>query len=103
MSYLRADAALIRELLPPQARPPAEADGLFLLYAVLMRAKGEQVTAADVHDAWAAWMDNRDPGHTALVPFDELSLATQREDEPYVQAIQAAARVRAKVRAKDGA
>ena len=96
MTYLRADAALIRGLLPPQARPPADADSPFLLYAVLMRAKGEQVTAADVHDAWAAWMDNRDPGHTALVPFEELSLATQREDEPYVQAIQAAARVRAK-------
>lgn len=96
MSYLRADAGLIRELLPPQARPPSDADGLFLLYAVLMRAKGELVTAADVHDAWAAWMENRDPGHAAIVPFDELSRTTQREDEPYVQAIQAAARVRAK-------
>ena len=43
MSYLRADAVLIRELLPPAARPPADADDLFVLYAVLMRAKGEQV------------------------------------------------------------
>ncbi|MFF4506282.1 hypothetical protein [Streptomyces sp. NPDC001401] len=98
MSYLRADAGLIRELLPPEARPPSEADDLFLLYAVLMRAKGEQVTVADVHDAWAAWTEPRNPDHAALVPFDELSPAVQREDEPYVQAIQAAARVRAKDR-----
>ncbi|NUR04169.1 MAG: hypothetical protein HOY79_48990 [Streptomyces sp.] len=98
MSYLRADAGLIRELLPSEARPPSYADDLFLLYAVLLRAKGEQVTAADVHDAWAAWAEARDPDHAALVPFDELSPAIQREDEPYVQAIQAAARVRAKER-----
>ena len=96
MSYLGADAALIRELLPPEARPPSDADDLFLLYAVLMRAKGEQVTAADVHDAWAAWTEPRNPAHAALVPFDELTPAVQREDEPYVQAIQAAARTRAK-------
>ncbi|MCD9876106.1 DUF7701 domain-containing protein [Streptomyces guryensis] len=98
MSYLSADAGLIRELLPPQARPAEDSDGLFLLYAVLMRAKGEQVTAADVHDAWTAWMQLRNPDHAALVPFDELSPVTRREDEPYAQAIQAAARVRSKDR-----
>ncbi|MEV6942305.1 hypothetical protein AB0N07_09930 [Streptomyces sp. NPDC051172] len=98
MSYLRADAGLIREFLPLQARPPADADGLFLVYAVLMRAKGEQVTAVDVHDAWAVWTETRNPDHAALVPFDELSPVTQREDEPCVQAIQAAARVRTKER-----
>jgi hypothetical protein len=96
VSYLRADAGLIRELLPPEARPPSDADSLFLLYAVLMRAKGEQVTAADVHNAWAAWTETRNPDHAALVPFDELSPATQREDDPYVQAIRAAARARTK-------
>ncbi|MEV1077289.1 hypothetical protein AB0I98_03395 [Streptomyces sp. NPDC050211] len=98
MNYLRADAGLIRELLPPEARPPSDSDGLFLLYAVLMRAKGEQVTAADVHDAWAAWMESRDESHAALVPFEELSPATQDEDLPYVRAIQAAARTRAAAR-----
>ncbi|PBC66274.1 hypothetical protein BX265_8333 [Streptomyces sp. TLI_235] len=95
MSYLREDARLIRELLPPEARPPADANDLFVLYAVLMRSKGEQVTASDVHDAWAAWMEIRDPGHAALVPFDELAPATQRKDLPYAGAIQAAARARA--------
>lgn len=98
MSYLTEDAALVRALLPREARPPEDADGLFLFYAVLLRAKGEAVTVADVHDAWAAWMEVRDPGHAALVPFDALGPATQREDLPYVRAIQAAARARAAAR-----
>jgi hypothetical protein len=98
MSYLSEDAALIRELLPPEARPPDGADGLFLIYAVLLRAKGEAVTAEDVHDAWAAWMELRDPGHAALVPFDALDAAIQGQDLPYVRAIHAAARARAAAR-----
>ena len=93
MSYLSETALLIRENLSPEAHPPEDADGLFLLYAVLLRSKGEQVAAADVHDAWAAWMELRDPSHVAIVPFEELSSATQDEDMPYVRAIHAAAKV----------
>ncbi|MFI9724500.1 hypothetical protein ACIHFE_33545 [Streptomyces sp. NPDC052396] len=95
MSYLRDDARLIQSHLPPQAQPPEDADALFLIYAVLMRAKGVQVTEVDVHDAWAAWMEARNPEHPALVPFESLDEATQRADLPYVQAIHAAARDRA--------
>ncbi|MEJ8651906.1 hypothetical protein WKI65_28425 [Streptomyces sp. MS1.AVA.3] len=91
MTYLRDDARLIRSHLPPHARPPQDAEALFLLYAVLMRAKGEHVTEADVHDAWAAWTEMRNPDHAALVPFDALDEATQRQDVPYVEAIRAAA------------
>ncbi|WP_244417373.1 DUF7701 domain-containing protein [Streptomyces hygroscopicus] len=72
-----------------EMRGPLE--GLFLLYAVLMRAKGEHVTDVDVHDAWAAWTEMRNPDHAALVPFEALDEATQRQDLPYVEAIRAAA------------
>ncbi|KAB8184744.1 hypothetical protein FH608_048140 [Nonomuraea phyllanthi] len=91
MSYLDADAHLIRSLLPAQAAPPDDAAGLFVLYAVLLRAKGEEVSAEDVHDAWSAWMSTRDPGHPALVPFADLPISTRAADEPYVVAIRAAA------------
>lgn len=93
--YLAEDAALIRSLLSAGANPPADADALFLTYAVLMRAKGLACTAADVHDAWSAWQIARDPSHRALVPFDELSLDVQKDDLPYMDAIHAAARARA--------
>lgn len=94
-SYLAEDAALIRAELPPQARPPAQSEALFLLYAVLMRAKGEAVTAADVHDAWAAWTESTQGEHESLVPFDSLDPDIQDEDLPYVEAIRRAARHRA--------
>ncbi|MEU4574991.1 hypothetical protein ACBI99_30005 [Nonomuraea sp. ATR24] len=91
MTYLDADARLIRSLLPAGAAPPDDATGLFVLYAVLLRAKGEAVSAEDVHDAWSAWMSTRDPGHPALVPYADLPPATRAADEPYAEAIRAAA------------
>lgn len=96
MSYITDAATLIRENLSAEVRPPQGSDSLFLLYAVLLRSKREQVTAADVHDAWAAWMELQNPLHAAIVPFDELPAATQDLDLPYVQAIQAAAVIQAK-------
>lgn len=88
MTYLDEIAHRIRDNLPTEARPPADADSLFLLYAVLARAKGESTTLEDVHDAWAAWMQTLNPAHTALVPFSELTPTVQHEDLPYLQAIQ---------------
>lgn len=93
-TYLTEDAHLIRSLLPPTAQPPGDDDALFLGYAVLMRAKGLEVTAEDVHDAWAAWMLARDPNHAAIVPFEELSAEAQAIDLPYAQAIHAATKRR---------
>lgn len=93
-SYLSEDAGLIRAELPQGAQPPPNSDALFILYAVLMRAKGENVTAADVHDAWAAWILSTQRQHGSLVPFEALDPETQREDYPYVQAIRSAARRR---------
>jgi hypothetical protein len=93
-SYLADDARLIRSIAELDTDPPDDSDDLFLIYAVLMRAKGGEVTAADVHDAWVAWMQSRNPDHPALAPFDALEPDTRREDEPYVRAIHAAAAVR---------
>jgi hypothetical protein len=93
--YLAEDAALIRSLLPVAAQPPGDDDALFLGYAVLMRAKGTQTTAEDVHDTWSAWMLARKPDHPAIVPFGELSADAQAMDVPYMQAIHTAARHRA--------
>ncbi len=94
-SYLTEDAVLIRSELPEGVEPPAHSDGLFILYAVLMRAKGESVTLSDVHDAWAAWILGTEGHHKSLVPFESLDPETQREDSPYVEAIRRAARRRA--------
>jgi hypothetical protein len=96
--YLAQDAELIRRLLLRTATPPGDDDGLFLGYAVLMRAKGTQSTASDVHDVWSAWMLARDPHHQSLVPFEELSADVQDMDNPYVVAIHAAAKRRATLR-----
>jgi hypothetical protein len=96
-SYLSEDADLIRSELPESARPPENSGGLFLLYAVLMRAKGESVTPSDVHDAWAAWISATEGQHDSLVPFESLDPKTQDEDLPYVEAIHRAARRQAKM------
>lgn len=92
MTYLDRLAALIRSCLPAEAEPPKDSDELFRIYAVLLKAKGEQVTDEDVHDAWSAWMQSVDSGHRSLVPFRDLDAPTRAFDTPYAQAIRAAAR-----------
>ncbi|HEX5403734.1 MAG TPA: hypothetical protein VFX16_15690 [Pseudonocardiaceae bacterium] len=92
--YLDADALLIRSRLPLGVEPPEGADSLFILYAVLMRVKGEQVSLSDVHDAWSAWMLLRGETHRSIVPFERLDKNTQDEDRPYLEAIRQAARSR---------
>jgi hypothetical protein len=92
MSYLDDLATTIRGYLPAEALPTGDVDALFRLYAVLALAKGEAVTAEDVHNAWAAWMQESNVDHGSLRPFSELDHATQAEDDPYARAIRAAAR-----------
>ncbi|MET9294846.1 hypothetical protein [Streptomyces sp. NPDC003077] len=92
MTYLDPLAHLIRSCLPPDAEPPANSDDLFRIYAVLLQAKGEQVTDEDVHNAWSAWMQSVDDTHEALVPFHDLDPKTRAFDAPYAQAIRTAAR-----------
>jgi hypothetical protein len=100
MSYLDDIANAIRSGITPGTFPESGADELFRLYAVLALAKGEATTGRDVHDAWAAWMQERDPGHDALRPFDDLDPATQAADEPFAAAIRSAARTLAPSRSR---
>lgn len=95
MSYLDADAELIRSYLPTGTGVPEDSDDLFVLYAVLMRAKGEGTQASDVHDAWSAWMSRSEPSHESIRPYDQLAPSVQREDAPFLTAIHGAARARA--------
>jgi hypothetical protein len=93
MSYLDDLAATIRGYAPASGLPTAELNSLFRLYAVLALAKGEDVTAEDVHNAWAAWTQDSDAcHHHAVRPFSELDYATQAEDSPYAEAIRSAVR-----------
>ncbi|MFE3760823.1 hypothetical protein ACFXPI_03540 [Streptomyces sp. NPDC059104] len=92
MTYLDRLAALIRSCLPPEAEPPQDSAALFRMYAVLLRAKGEEVTDEDVHDAWSAWMQTVNSTHEALIPFNDLDPHTRAFDTPYAEAIRAAAR-----------
>lgn len=91
-SYLERLASQIKAALPSDADPPEGADDLFLLYAILLRVKGEDTSASDVHDAWSVWMLHRNPQHQALVPYDALDEKTQLEDLPYMRAIHAVSR-----------
>jgi hypothetical protein len=90
--YLATLAGQIRARVPPDDLPEEETHALFLGYAVLLLAKGEDVTAADVHNAWVAWMAGREPTHDALVRYEQLDPEAAEMDEPFVQAIRAVAR-----------
>lgn len=91
MTYLDDLAAEIATRVPRELLPDADTSLLFGVYALLALTKGGNVSAADVHNAWAVWMRERDPEHMSLKPFEELDPATQASDEPFVQAIRTAA------------
>jgi len=88
LNYLDAIAAMIRDEVPSRALPPTKGtESLFRIYAVLLQAKGSQVSSQDVHNAWVAWMAGRDDDHSALVAYEELPEDVAREDDVYVAAI----------------
>lgn len=89
MNYLDLLAAEIQRTAEPDSRPPDEDLPLYRLYAVLLLAKGADVTDEDVHNAWAAWASDHDPEHHNIRPFKELSLRAQRKDDVYTDAIRA--------------
>lgn len=91
VNYLDKLAAEIQRTADPKVVPPNEDRPLYRLYAVLLLAKGRDVTAEDVHNAWAAWASEHDPESRFILPFKELSLNAQRKDEPYAEAIRAVA------------
>jgi hypothetical protein len=87
VNYIDRVAIAIRQEVSPDILPEADTTSLFRLYAVLALAKGEEVTLKDVHNAWSAWMLEKDPTHKSIKPFDELSVEIQRQDQPYLNAI----------------
>jgi hypothetical protein len=91
MTYLDALAAEIEQAVPADLLPDRNTRPLFRLYALLALVKGTSVTAADVHNAWAVWMEQQDPDHRSIRPFEELDAETQASDEPFAKAIRAVA------------
>jgi hypothetical protein len=87
-TYLDEIAAAIRAATPLDRLPDEDRlDDLFRLYALLALAKGEAVTARDVHNAWGVWMLNRGEAHDRVVPYGDLAAEVQKEDEPFVISI----------------
>jgi hypothetical protein len=91
VSYLDELAVQIEREVPAEMLPGPDTKLLFRLYALLLLAKGPAVTAPDVHNAWAIWMQETDPGHHAIRPYEELDPAAQASDEPFVTAIKSVA------------
>lgn len=87
MNYLDKLAAEIQRTAEPDSNPPDEDLPLYRQYAVLLLAKGKEVTLEDVHNAWAAWASDHEPESRHIIPFKELSLGVQRKDQIYVDAI----------------
>jgi len=92
MNYIDKLAAAIRSRVDPAILPKTDVDQLFRIYAALALAKGSEVTAEDVHNAWAAGECDRKPHSPSIVPFDALRPDVQRMDEPFVEAIRQAVR-----------
>jgi hypothetical protein len=86
-SYVDKIAAEIRRTADPDAALSDEDLPLYRIYAVLLLVKGRDVTAEDVHNAWAAWASEHEPESRDLLPFKELSLRVQRKDQLFVDAI----------------
>lgn len=91
MTYLRALAREIRAQVDPRHLPDGDTTLLFDLYALLALVRGQGTTASDVHDAWVTWMLSLNRNHEAMVPYSELTVDVQDEDDPYVDAIRATA------------
>lgn len=89
--YLDDIASVIRKHVPEDRIPKGNSNALFRLYAVLLRAKGMDVSQSDVHDVWSAWMAHRNGEHDALVPYNDLPMEVRDEDRVFVKAIRSAA------------
>lgn len=90
--YLDEIVAAIRSHIPEDRMPREDGRGLLRSYAVLLLAKGESVSLADIHNAWSAWMADKDASHESLVEFESLSDDTKHQDQIYASAVHRAAR-----------
>ena len=89
--YLDAVAACIRSHIPDDRMPDENAEELLLLYAVLLRAKGTDVTESDVHDAWSMWISRHREEHESLVPYESLTPEVREQDGIFASAVRNAA------------
>lgn len=87
MSYLAKIATKIRQEVSEEKLPDQNTELLFLIYAVLERAKGIQVTNEDVHNAWVAWMEATGQQHESIKEYSDLDSGTKQEDSPFTRAI----------------
>ncbi len=71
--------------------PEGDAEDLLRVYAVLLRAKGAQVTLSDIHDAWSAWMAKHDSQHESLMSYENLPKEVREQDRVFATAIRRAA------------
>jgi len=92
MNYIEQIAHDIRAEVPAAALPEHDVHDLFLLYALVLLIRGDEVDAEDVHNAWTAWMTLRGQRHPSMVPFAQLSAETQAEDAVFVGAIRIVAK-----------
>lgn len=92
-SYLDVAGSEIKNYLPGKHKRGTPAD-LLRLYAVILLAKGDQVTLADVHNAWSVWAQDQQPNDNSIKPFRDLSPEVQQLDAPFVEAIRQVARDR---------
>ena len=67
--------------------PEEGSESLFRAYAVLMLAKGRQVSLSDVHNAWSNWKYELEPSHRSLVMFERLPHEVRMQDQVYATAI----------------
>ena len=91
-SYLDEIAAELRLITDAGAAKSDKDLLLYRVYAVLLLAKGEDVVAEDVHNAWAVWACENEPDSKDLIPFRALSPSVQSKDRLYVEAIHQVAR-----------
>lgn len=87
LSYVLEIAESLRSEVPQDILPEGDTDLLFLMYAVLVLTVGQDVRPKHVHDTWSAWMTYQDSSHESIKPFDQLSIGTREEDQPFVNAI----------------
>jgi len=85
--YLNDIATRIRAHIPDDRMPDDNAEELLLLYAVLLRSKGTDVTESNIHDAWSAWMAGLDETHESLVTYEDLTPETREQDGVFAKAV----------------
>ena len=87
MTYLEELAEEMFSTAHPDREASDAERSLFIIYAVVSLVVGGDVTAANVHDAWAAWALERHPSHPSIRPFQGLPEDVRRKGERYADAI----------------